>query len=1167
MDSLSEQFLSLRQYSTGDFGIFLWKDGVLKTVFLTPRTLEKLSLSEEDFQRLTASDAIGFFYRSDREKARDFFSSVAKQKDSSKEKEAGLRIVSPKSAFCWAEVTLRYAGEGKEGSLVLAAFALYGLELDGTNALLNHAVGAFYVVDPKTYEVLYINQTGVNAWGGYEAKGQPCFRHLNRLTPCPWCGVPELKGRNYLQHPAHFIPEENRWASATYRRVQFFGREAVSVNTIDLTEEKTKQISLQFDRDNINGIINNVPVGVLVAEMKDGKVLSLSTNPLVRDMLGLNDNSTVFMTPEFGKKIHPDDRPRIMSVLKAATAASDSIRVDYRFRKTETEDYHYFRMECRSINNGDKVMAYCCLTDVTSEKNYERERNNLRGLYEAALTNTRLAIFEYDIAKHRITMANNDFSRAEFATLHLSEVLENVPDSIVSRFEEASVPALLEMYAKIDEGVPEASCEVWFKPQIGIEARCERITYRTVFDERGKPLRAQGVSQDITREKLEQRKYVLMYEQLANANLDALGSYRIDLTDNRCLTSESPLPGRMGHGEFQGVEGFVEALVSLVPTPEKREEIYRISNRAKLLTQFQAGITQLSVDYPVTASNDSLLWVRGTINLVRNPENGHIEAIAYATDITNSHLNDLILAQVAKENSDFIGILDPLTSRFFIHNGHWTEPTLPIGKTISFSEAKSYFVSCLSDDKERGSFSAGFDLESLQATLEKQPAFDFSYDFLAPQGGVRRKQIVVSYLSNARRFLLIRQTDVTLAFQKEQAHLKELKEALLTAEKASQAKTDFVSRISHDIRTPLNGIRAMTAFAKEDIADKDKLLSDLDKIDASSVFLYSLVNDVLDISKIDSGNIQLRPEPYPYDEFIGTLNNMFTHVCEERGLHFSVKGTANSVILADHTRLNQIFLNLLSNAVKYTPQGGSVSLTTEGKEPQNGTIACHFEIEDTGIGMSEEFAAKVFEPFSQDMNNAARAKLGGGTGLGLTIVKSLVTLMGGTIQLTSVLGKGTKILLDFVFPEASEEQITAYQQSKIDFEKAAKASLLKGKILLAEDNPINTEIAMRILASFGLEVVHAENGEEALHIFGSSNSNEYRLILMDIQMPILDGNAAAIQIRQLQRSDAKSIPIIAMTADAFADAMERSKAAGMNDYITKPINPAHLRDVLAHYLG
>ena len=389
--------------------------------------------------------------------------------------------------------------------------------------------------------------------------------------------------------------------------------------------------------------------------------------------------------------------------------------------------------------------------------------------------------------------------------------------------------------------------------------------------------------------------------------------------------------------------------------------------------------------------------------------------------------------------------------------------------------------------------------------------------------------------------------------------LRDLEDSLKLAEKANQAKSEFLSRMSHDMRTPMNAIIGMTNIALN-CQKYSEILDCLKKIQSSSQFLLSLINDILDVSKIENRQLTLSAEPYPLLEFTGQIQQIIQPLCKAKDINFSIIADIpqDSCILVDRTRFNQIFLNLLSNAVKYTPRGGYVEFSIENYQEDAQLRHIRFCICDTGIGMSKEFQAHMFEPFSQE--DSHHVSTSAGTGLGLAIVKSLVDLMHGTIFVQSAPDCGTIFTIDLeVRPCPAPKNALACPQKKCD-------RLLNGcRVLLCEDNPLNTEVADWILQQAGMEVHNASDGKEAVEAFAASAPYEYDVILMDIRMPHMDGLEATRRIRSMERPDAGKIPIIAMTADAFAEDRQRSLQAGMNAHLSKPLEPDILyRTILRH---
>lgn len=380
---------------------------------------------------------------------------------------------------------------------------------------------------------------------------------------------------------------------------------------------------------------------------------------------------------------------------------------------------------------------------------------------------------------------------------------------------------------------------------------------------------------------------------------------------------------------------------------------------------------------------------------------------------------------------------------------------------------------------------------------------------------------------------------------------------------ANAAKTDFLSRISHDIRTPLNGIIGMTYIARK-LSNPPKTADCLCKIDTSSRFLLGLINDILDMSRMESSRIKLTLEPYPISEFNEYLDAVIRPLCREKGQKFILdeeKVSSELVPVADKLRMNQIFFNLLSNAVKYTPEGGTIRYRIAGGVLGPRRVCVDHEISDNGIGMSANFQEILFEPFTQEGRDDNSEKRG--TGLGLAIVKKLLDLMGGSISVSSVVGKGTTFSVHLEFDAVPVSEVDVYRGNSATTGDNTVFPLSGKHVLLCEDHPLNQEILLTLLRQQGMLVEVAGNGKRGLDLFSTSPMHYYDLVLMDIRMPVMDGYEATRKIRALQRADAQTTPILALTADAFEEDVQKCLNAGMNGHIAKPIDPHQLAQRIA----
>ena len=377
-------------------------------------------------------------------------------------------------------------------------------------------------------------------------------------------------------------------------------------------------------------------------------------------------------------------------------------------------------------------------------------------------------------------------------------------------------------------------------------------------------------------------------------------------------------------------------------------------------------------------------------------------------------------------------------------------------------------------------------------------------------------------------------------------------EALQTAENANKAKTDFLSNMSHDIRTPMNAIIGMTSLIRHDAGNKDKVIEYADKIDISSQHLLGIINDILDMSKIEAGKTVFKYNDFSILNFIQEINILFQSQINEKNQTLTIikENIRHEWVNGDQVHLIQIFSNLLSNAVKYTQEGGKIQFLVEECETKSSVYAKYrFLVSDNGMGMSADFKKTIFDPFTRAEDSVTNKIQG--TGLGMAITKNLVEAMGGTIDVESELGQGScfEVFTDLRIAENRTVALAAQEETA-----EPDSNTLKGmRFLCAEDNELNAEILMELLKIEGAECTICENGEEILKTFEKSAPGDYDMILMDVQMPVMNGYEATRAIRRSSHELAKKIPIIAMTANAFSEDIQHSLAAGMNAHVSKPV--------------
>ena len=409
--------------------------------------------------------------------------------------------------------------------------------------------------------------------------------------------------------------------------------------------------------------------------------------------------------------------------------------------------------------------------------------------------------------------------------------------------------------------------------------------------------------------------------------------------------------------------------------------------------------------------------------------------------------------------------------------------------------------------------------------------------------------IVISYVVS----LLIATVFYLISSKKhrERQYEAELEKSAEQAKNANEAKTRFLFNMSHDIRTPMNAIVGFSCLLEKNLRNERKAKEYLEKIQSSGNLLLRIINQVLEMARIESGTAVLQLKAEDMDALFHRVNTVFEEDVRKKNLQYhAVLDVRHHYVVCDQTKLQEIMLNIISNAIKYTPEGHSIYVEVHEAVSENPSkIRYIFSCEDTGIGMSEEYLPHIYEEFSRE-HSTTENKVPG-TGLGLPIIKSMIELMGGSIQVESRQGIGTKFTIDLSFDIALKEEVYGSE----DTIESSAIHTIKGKrILLVEDNELNAEIAKTVLEDVGALITRAENGQQALELFKEKPAETFDVILMDLMMPVMDGYTATRKIRELERSDAKTVPIIAMTANAFQEDAEKCIAVGMNAHLAKPLD-------------
>lgn len=586
----------------------------------------------------------------------------------------------------------------------------------------------------------------------------------------------------------------------------------------------------------------------------------------------------------------------------------------------------------------------------------------------------------------------------------------------------------------------------------------------------------------------------------------------------------------------------------------------------------------VSVEYRVRHKNGEILHVMGNVKLVE--ENGMLFYQRFLLDCTTQKLQEKKRQEEAeKRQMELIHALSidfNLVYFFDLDSGmgmplRINEDDIPTfefahSRKVSMRQSLDRYIEEFVYEEDRDMMREASSQEVLKKELEKKDLFYVNYR-VADEDGMKYYQMkaVRTGADNGSRGIVIGFRSVDAETREEMKKKSLLEDALLQANKANKAKSVFLSNMSHDIRTPMNAIVGFTTLALAHQDKKERVEEYLNKIKSSGDHLLNLINDVLDMSRIESGKMHLEENPCCLPEVLQELRNILQADISAKKLKLFIEtiDVKDRDIYCDKLRLNQVLLNLLSNAVKYTDEGGTVTVSLiEHPGAPAGSAAYEFLIKDTGIGMSEDFVQHIFEPFERERNSTISGIQG--TGLGMAITNNIVNMMNGSIKVRSEKGVGTEFSVSFTFrldPEAAKHHASTEKEER-GGERRGSSQPHSGRILLAEDIELNQEIAVTILEESGFSTEVAENGKIAVDMVRRSEPGYYQLVLMDIQMPEMNGYEATREIRRLEDKELASIPILAMSANAFEEDKQEAIKCGMNGHISKPIDVKTLLETL-----
>ena len=1206
MELTKESLKFIEDVMPGNTAIYRINGKTVETVYASPVLAALNGMTNEEYTELTHKNAAAVVLPDDlpfiMEAVRDCVTS-------GNQLDCYYRVIHKKNGFDWVHANARVCGELDGKPVLLAVYSNASVETNIYQKLLNLSNAMIFVCDCQTHKLLYANETAVRdrKGSGGTIAGAYCYSYIQgRDTPCSDCFIDRDNNADEPLSDKRYDPATGKWSLVTGEFVNWCGRRAFVHYIRNVTESENKRLEIETMLNAEKNLVKSVqilnstePFGermnellefvgtryqadrAYVCEIDEGGATISNTYEWCRegvepqkDNLQRQDVHCLDHWMPYFNKMDVVAVPDIEDIRESQPIVYDimskqNIRSYMEAPLITNEEFTGFigvdnPLAIKSLHSDDMLLSLAYAISNTLERfRKDRQLINANRRYSLAVQGAGLRVWEYDVPGRRLLHTDTAYGQYK-----VPAVVENVPQSILPKVLAEDRPMLLEMYRRIDEGAVSASGDFWMKWNSLAPPRCERVYYYVEKDAAGRPFMAYGIGMDVTAQKLEQEKFRQSMQALLSANPEALGTIQVNLTKNRCGEGRAASVQCVKFFHDESTDEFFASLVDLMPMADDRSIFRNEFSRKKLLEAFADGKNALHFDYRRRGFNGRPFWGRTYVSMLSNPDTHDVEAVIYSTDISREKLRENIFRIITNQEYDLLALLhtDDGTIEFLYLSGTVPEKYGELmhrrSKQFSFEEVRSLAVKNWIAERDRDKYMSESSLKYIKRELDKNGRYEFTIQehFKGDPDSLACRKSQYYYIDEDKNDILIIESDITETYRQQQQELEKERALRQQATTANAAKTDFLSRMSHDIRTPLNGIMGMVHIASEQ-QNPPQTTDCLSKIDISSRFLLSLVSDILDMTKAESGKITLHPEPYPIEDFKKYIESVIRPLCDEKNqkLTFSSDTISGAVLLMDILRVNQIYFNLLSNAVKYTPEGGSITVTAKDELLDGHKIRVVTQISDSGIGISEDFQKVLFEPFTQENRNDASEMRG--SGLGLAIVKKIVEAMGGTITVKSKLGKGTAFTFSLDYDYVARESL---QKNAPDGEaSAADDSVLAGKhVLLCEDHPMNQEIAKALLEEKKLLPEIAENGQKGVEMFAQSPEGFYSIVLMDIRMPVMNGYDAAKAIRALPRKDAAAVPIIAMTADAFSEDVKKCLEYGMNGHIAKPIDPQELCEKL-----
>lgn len=1105
--------------------------------------------SHEEFQALLKKDFLNVIYQEDYERVMSTLQTQSRL-------DLYFRILHKNDGLKWCH--MNGAVEGTELKMLYGFLVEMSAQEYLFQSIADETADEVYVIHRETYELLYINHHNA----AYEPScyiGQKCYEALHGKTaPCSFCTLKshEHDGK-YHDMPVY---EEERFLETKFHNITWNGMPAYVKYIRDVTDEILARREKERLEQYFQTVLQFLPGGVVVlCNKRDGSIVPEFISNGFAKMVGMTyDEVQDLYTKDTMEGIHPEDREYVSRNIRRCIAERwDRYEMSYRLKKG-SDRYIWIKSSFSVIQReGEDVRICVSFNDITEEREAQEQ---MRQQYENMIfQHHRQFGKETLILGHCNVTKNVILEIDDYTNSHLLETFgndrevffTNVGSLIVDEKERElflntylNEPSLKAFQRGDTERIQNCYIKLPNRSQ-GLYVQFKVILVETpdTGDVTG-ILTVTDITDQTIREKLVHQLTAESYDMVADVDL---------IHDQYRMLASNDFDDEMADGQYYHR---LERLLWDKVLPGEREEVVRRLDPQYILHRLEKE-GSYSMSYSLMAEHGNI----NTKSLKVFAVDLRLGRVCLArTDITESVREQQGLLNMIAYTFDMACFLDLDSEIMTVYTRDMVlknlSPYVFPNYAVVLKQLEEFY-----DSEEVPDI---FDLRKMSQKLEETPS---GYDFVLSHRGseeVCYKQINVLWGNETHKTICMVRADVTDTLAAEHQAKVALEEALEQAEKASRAKSDFLASMSHDIRTPMNAIMGMTSLALAHLDETKRVEDYLQKISVSSKHLLSLINDILDMSQIEQSKIQLNETRISIVEQVEQLKTIMAPQAKNAGILFSVymDDVSHPYFMGDGLRINQILINILGNAFKFTAEGGTVDFYIKEipAKQQGEWVRYRFVVRDTGIGMSEEFKKHLFEPFIRSKETVKVE----GTGLGLSITKGLVDLMKGTISVESQLHQGTTFQIEMEWKIAEEQTgQNLYDRSG----EVNNENILQGlHFLVVEDNAINSEILYELLEMHGATSTVMENGHMGVAEFQNTSPGTYDAILMDIQMPVMNGLEATAMIRNLKRPDAKMIPIIAMTANAFAEDVQVSLESGMNAHVAKPISIDALCDAVAKHV-